>query len=104
MASEDWSEGDERDARAIADDATSEMPGASTNPALREMATQTVYDAIRTAVLAERARWRAVAQAAGRVERVIDYRLYKHSAPAAEAMLAMRTALAALPPAGKGRP
>jgi hypothetical protein len=53
---------------------------------------------------AELSALRAVAQAAERVERVIDYRLYKHSAPAAEAMLAMRTALAALPPAGKGRP
>jgi hypothetical protein len=102
MANDDWSEGDERDARAIADDATSEMPGASTNPALREMATQTVYDAIRTAVLAERARWRAVAQAAERVAHEWQSATRPVSSAMGRAMDELVTALAALPPAGKG--
>jgi hypothetical protein len=104
MASEHWSEGDERDARAMADDAASEMPGASTNPALRERATQTVYDAIRTAVLAERARWRAVAQAAERVAHEWQSATRPVSSAMGRAMDELVTALAALPPAGKGRP
>jgi hypothetical protein len=72
MASEHWSEGDERAAWELAESYVDDVPTASTNPAVRGFAVQVAYDAIRAATLAERARWRAVGEAAGRLSAKLE--------------------------------
>jgi hypothetical protein len=61
-------------------------------------------DDIMATLTAERARWRAVAQAAERVAHEWQSATRPVSSAMGRAMDELVTALAALPPAGKGRP